>query len=89
MDATQLATALMGDAIATNLFILGYAWQKGLVPLMRDSIERAIELNGVGVTMNKRAFAWGRLAAHDPAAVEAAAKPALPGDSHKAFQRMP
>ena len=73
VDATQIATALMGDAIATNLFILGYAWQKGLVPLSMDSLMRAIELNGAAVEMNKTAFAWGRLAVIDPAAVAEAA----------------
>ena len=63
----QLATALMGDAIATNLFILGYAWQQGLVPLSFDALMRAVELNGAAIEMNKTAFAWGRLAAIDPA----------------------
>ncbi len=77
VDGTGLATAIMGDAIAGNLFMLGYAWQKGLVPLSREAIERAIELNGVGIEMNKRAFAWGRLAAHDLARVQATAKPAM------------
>ncbi|MFZ5635334.1 MAG: indolepyruvate ferredoxin oxidoreductase family protein [Pseudomonadota bacterium] len=73
VDATQLATALMGDAIAANLFMLGYAWQRGLVPISFDAIMRAIELNGAAVQMNKTAFAWGRLAAIDlPAVVEAA-----------------
>ncbi|HEY5851439.1 MAG TPA: indolepyruvate ferredoxin oxidoreductase family protein, partial [Lysobacter sp.] len=69
VDATQLATALMGDAIASNLFILGYAWQQGLVPLSLDSIMRAVELNGAAIEMNKTAFAWGRLAVVDPKAV--------------------
>lgn len=73
VDATQLATALMGDAIATNLFILGYAWQQGLVPLSLDSIMRAVELNGAAIEMNKTAFAWGRLAVVDPTAVAEAA----------------
>jgi indolepyruvate ferredoxin oxidoreductase len=73
IDATQLATALMGDAIAANLFMLGYAWQRGLVPISLDALMRAIELNGAAVQMNKTAFAWGRLAAIDlPAVVEAA-----------------
>ncbi len=73
VDATQLATALMGDAIAANLFMLGYAWQRGLVPISFYAIMRAIELNGAAVQMNKTAFAWGRLAAIDlPAVVEAA-----------------
>ncbi|UTA54630.1 indolepyruvate ferredoxin oxidoreductase family protein [Lysobacter soli] len=73
VDATQLATALMGDAIATNLFILGYAWQHGLVPLSMESLMRAIELNGAAIEMNKTAFAWGRLAVIDPNAVMEAA----------------
>ena len=48
VDATQVATALMGDAIASNLFMLGYAWQQGLVPISYDAIMRAVELNGAG-----------------------------------------
>ena len=73
VDATQLATALMGDAIAANLFMLGYAWQQGLVPISFDAIMRAVELNGAAIEMNKRAFAWGRLAVVDPQAVQEAA----------------
>ena len=73
VDATQLATALMGDAIAANLFMLGYAWQQGLVPLSLEAIMRAVELNGAAVEMNKTAFAWGRLAVVDPQAVVDAA----------------
>ena len=73
LDATQLATALLGDAIATNLFMLGYAWQLGWVPVSRAALMRAIELNGAAVTMNQQAFAWGRLAAVDLAAVRQAA----------------
>ena len=77
VDGTGLATAILGDSIATNLFMLGHAWQKGLVPLSLDAIERAIELNGVAVETSKRTFAWGRLAAHNLAAVQAAAEPTL------------
>ena len=66
IEATEMATALTGDAIATNLFMLGFAVQKGYLPLGEKSLERAIELNGVAVEMNKNAFAWGRIAAHDP-----------------------
>ncbi|RRN59311.1 indolepyruvate ferredoxin oxidoreductase family protein [Pseudoxanthomonas sp. SGNA-20] len=73
LDATQLATALLGDAIATNLFMLGHTWQLGLVPLSEGALMRAIELNGAAVEMNKQAFAWGRLAAVDPDAVARAA----------------
>ena len=73
VDSTALATALLGDSIATNSFMLGYAWQKGLVPLSFESIDRAIEMNGAAVKMNREAFAWGRLAVVDLAAVQQAA----------------
>ncbi|MES2297018.1 MAG: indolepyruvate ferredoxin oxidoreductase family protein [Pseudomonadota bacterium] len=65
VDAGQIATALMGDSIATNMFMLGYAWQKGHVPLSEAAILKAIELNGVSVKFNVSAFTWGRTAAHD------------------------
>jgi len=70
------ATRLMGDSIYTNPMLLGYAWQKGLIPLGRESLLRAIELNGVAVENNKTAFEWGRQAAHDPDAVLKLAMPA-------------
>ena len=73
VDATRLATRLLGDSIATNLFMVGYAWQKGLIPLSRGSIFTAIELNKAAVEMNKQAFTWGRWAAFDSAAVDAVA----------------
>jgi indolepyruvate ferredoxin oxidoreductase len=75
LDATRLATALLGDSIATNLFMLGYAWQRGLVPLSGESILRAIEINGAAVEPNKAAFGWGRRAAVEPQTVAQAAKP--------------
>ena len=75
LDATRLATGLLGDSIASNLFMLGYAYQRGLVPLSAEAIERAIELNGVAVEFNRNAFRWGRRAAIDPALVEAHATP--------------
>ncbi len=77
IDATGLATALIGDAIAANLFLLGHAYQRGALPVGGAAIERAIELNGVAVAMNHRAFALGRLAAVDPDQVTKAARPAL------------
>jgi indolepyruvate ferredoxin oxidoreductase len=80
---TRLATALLGDAIATNLFMVGVAYQKGLLPVSAAAIERAIELNRVGVDMNRRAFLWGRRAAHDLAAVEAHAVPAAELPDHR------
>jgi indolepyruvate ferredoxin oxidoreductase len=75
-DATRLASALMGDAIATNLFMLGFAYQRGLIPVSAEAIHRAIELNGVAVEFNKRALHWGRRAAIDLGAVERIAAPA-------------
>jgi indolepyruvate ferredoxin oxidoreductase len=66
----------MGDAIATNMFMLGYAFQKGHVPLQESSLMRAIELNGVSVPFNKAAFNWGRTAAHDLASVKRLTTPA-------------
>ena len=75
LEATRIATALMGDSIATNLFMLGYAFQRGQLPVGLDSLMRAIELNGVAVAMNKETFNWGRLAAHDIDKVEKAAQP--------------
>jgi indolepyruvate ferredoxin oxidoreductase len=79
LDATKLATGLMGDSIATNLFMVGFAYQRGLLPVGEQAILRAIELNGAAVEPNKQSFRWGRLAAVDPARVFAAAIPtALP-----------
>ena len=75
LDATRLATGLMGDSIATNLFMLGYAWQKGLVPVSAAGIERAIELNGVAVESNRETFRWGRRAAVDLEAIGALVAP--------------
>jgi indolepyruvate ferredoxin oxidoreductase len=76
IDATGLATALMGDAIYTNPFVMGYALQKGLIPLSPAAIAGAIELNGTAVERNKEAFDWGRRAAVDMGAVERVATPA-------------
>ncbi len=73
LDATALARALLGDSIGANLFLLGYAWQRGLVPVGADAIALAIELNGVAVDFNKRAFEWGRRAADDRTTVDALA----------------
>ncbi len=75
IDASGLATALLGDSLASNLFAVGYAYQKGWIPLRGQSIEQAIALNGVAVDFNKKAFLWGRRAAHDRNAVERLAAP--------------
>ena len=76
LDAGSLATKLLGDAIATNLFLLGYAWQRSWVPVSEASLDRAIELNGAAVEMNRQAFLWGRRAAIDLAAVQREVSPA-------------
>lgn len=73
INASAIATALLGDTVATNVFMMGFAWQKGLLPIREASIMRAIEVNGVAVDMNKAAFAWGRQAALDLKVVQSAA----------------
>ena len=73
IDATDIATALLGDAMASNMFTLGYAYQRAVIPIGADAIERAIELNGVAVRMNVDAFRWGRRAACDRPAVDVVA----------------
>ena len=69
-DANGAAVALMGDSIYTNPLMMGYAWQKGWIPLEKISLMRAIELNAVAVQQNKAAFEWGCHAAHDAAQVQ-------------------
>ena len=79
VDASTIATTLLGNSIAANMFMLGFAYQKGAVPLSSGALEHAIELNGEAVTMNVAAFRWGRRTAHAPSSVEsfvvAATKP--------------
>jgi len=75
LDAMRLATGLLGDSISSNLFMLGFAYQRGVVPLSAEAIERAITLNGVAVEFNHHAFRWGRRAAIDPVLVELRATP--------------
>ncbi len=70
LDATALATTLIGDAVAANLFLTGYAWQLGLIPISKQSILQAIALNGAAVEMNRQAFHWGRRTAIDAAGVQ-------------------
>jgi indolepyruvate ferredoxin oxidoreductase len=81
LDATRLASVLTGDAIMTNMFLLGYAYQKGRVPVSSAALTRAIELNAVAVEENKLAFLWGRRAAFDPEGIDKLARehaPVLP-----------
>jgi indolepyruvate ferredoxin oxidoreductase len=88
VDASRLATALLGNSIGSNMFMLGFAYQHGALPLTAEAIEKAIEMNGEAVAMNIAAFNYGRRAAVDPAAVEALVKPApeLVNDSLKLSQ---
>ncbi|HJT13677.1 MAG TPA: indolepyruvate ferredoxin oxidoreductase family protein [Dongiaceae bacterium] len=74
VDATNLATVLIGDSIATNLFMLGLAYQRGLIPVSAAAIEQAIDLNRTAAQQNKLAFHWGRRAATDLAGVQKAAE---------------
>ena len=74
-DANAASEALFGDAVYANVMMLGFAWQRGLVPVTLDALNRAIELNNVAVDANKRALACGRLMAADPSALEAHLNP--------------
>ncbi|MXZ81184.1 MAG: indolepyruvate ferredoxin oxidoreductase family protein [Gammaproteobacteria bacterium] len=74
INATAIARNLLGNSIASNLFLLGYAFQRGLIPVSEGAISRAIELNGVAVDLNRQAFRWGRLAVVDPKRVEKEAR---------------
>jgi indolepyruvate ferredoxin oxidoreductase len=76
INASGIANALFGQSIGANMFMVGYAYQLGAIPLSAAAIEKAIELNGEAVKMNQAAFHWGRRAAIDQAAVENLAKPA-------------
>jgi indolepyruvate ferredoxin oxidoreductase len=71
LDFTKPAEKLLGDSIATNMMMMGYAYQRGLLPVGAEAIEQAIELNGVAIKMNTQAFRLGRLAAIDPARLAA------------------
>ncbi|SIQ14908.1 indolepyruvate ferredoxin oxidoreductase family protein [Marinobacterium stanieri] len=65
LDANLVAEKLLGDTVFSNVMMLGFAWQSGLVPVSMEALMRAIELNGVAIDRNKQAFGWGRLAATD------------------------
>jgi len=83
LDASKLATGLMGDSIATNLFMVGFAYQRGLLPVGEAAILRAIELNDTAIESNKQSFRWGRMAAVAPAKVSALATPRATPDSQR------
>ncbi len=74
-DADAFAVALMGDSLYANPMLLGFAWQRGWVPLAYESLMRAIDLNNVAIENNKTAFEWGRRSAHDLAAVQKLVSP--------------
>jgi indolepyruvate ferredoxin oxidoreductase len=78
IDAETLATALMGDSLPTNIFLLGYAYQKGLIPVSAAAIEQALELNRTAAQQNRQAFTWGRRAAFDPESVARLAAREIP-----------
>jgi len=75
INAIKIATAMFGDSIGSNMFITGYALQKGLIPVLPESMEEAIKLNNIAVDMNISAFRWGRMAAYDYSYVEKEAAP--------------
>jgi indolepyruvate ferredoxin oxidoreductase len=88
VDASRLATSLLGNSIGSNMFMLGYAYQVGALPLSAEAVERAIEMNGEAVPMNIAAFRYGRRAAVDLKAIEAlvAPRPQEANDSLKLSQ---
>ncbi len=88
VDAGRLATALLGNSIGANMFMLGYAYQLGALPLSAEAVEKAIEMNGEAVAMNVAAFRYGRRAAVDPGKLESLVKPQpeLENDSLKLSQ---
>jgi indolepyruvate ferredoxin oxidoreductase len=73
VDAQSLAERLLGDHMASNLLLVGAAYQRGALPIPADAIEQAIHLNATSVAMNLAAFRWGRLSVADPARVAALA----------------
>ncbi len=75
IEASKLAVDLLGDAIGANLFLVGYAWQKGAIPVSEQAIKKAIEINGVKPDWNKQAFDLGRRVAHDPSSLETLTTP--------------
>ncbi len=80
IDVQDLTARLMGDKIAANMMLTGFAWQRGHLPLSLQAIEAAVELNDVAVDFNKRAFDWGRRLAHSPEMVDKILSPEEPVD---------
>lgn len=88
LDASAIATALLGNSIATNMFMLGYAYQMGSIPVAQDAIMQAIELNGASVKMNQKAFIWGRRAAWNLEKTIEIALPKTGNDAATAHRRV-
>jgi indolepyruvate ferredoxin oxidoreductase len=88
LDFTKPAETLLGDAIATNMMMMGYAYQRGLLPLTAQAIEQAIEVNGVAIKVNTQAFRLGRLAAADPSRIAAMMKGHDEADAPKTLDAM-
>jgi indolepyruvate ferredoxin oxidoreductase len=86
VDATRIAKALFGNTVGSNIFLVGYAYQLGALPVSAEAIEQAIALNGEAVAMNQAAFRWGRRAAVDPAAVAALLRPTAADGSRRLSQ---
>jgi indolepyruvate ferredoxin oxidoreductase len=86
VNANALAEQLLGDSVYANIIMLGFAWQRGLLPLSLRALWRAIELNGVTVERNKKAFAWGRIVAADPDFLSRSA--AEPADAPETLDQM-
>lgn len=89
VDATGLGLALLGDTIAANLFLLGYASQLGLLPVTPEAIERAVEINGVSIDFNKTAFALGRLQAARPETIAALLEQGSKQEKFKLLSSLP
>ena len=88
LDASCLAEGLFASHMAVNIFLLGAAWQGGLVPISDTAIEEAIRLNKVDAERNVQAFLWGRKYYHDAQAVESLiAPPAAPADDRSLVER--
>jgi indolepyruvate ferredoxin oxidoreductase len=81
-DARAIAEAALGDAMAANVVMLGFAWQRGIVPVGWEAIEKAIELNRVALDSNLLAFRLGRVAAADPAWLDEALGRPVPVARH-------
>jgi indolepyruvate ferredoxin oxidoreductase len=89
IDATRLANALLGNSVGANIFLVGYAYQIGALPLSAAAIEKAIGLNGEAVAMNQAAFRWGRRAAVDLQQVETLARPERTAEARRLSQSLP